>query len=179
VPAGPVTPPVPAAGNAGTGTGPGTGPGTGSNPGPGPGTPNGQGGSGTPGGGPATTNPPPASGTHRYRNAGNGKCITQVYGSSDHGDCADPTARWTVQSRGDGSFKLVNQQTGGCLYANMLGQAVFVGDCGQDLARTWRTGSGGTLRNDYSGGCLDLGMSAGLVTNSCTGSASQRWSSPS
>lgn len=88
---------------------------------------------------------PPASGTYRFRNGNNSRCITQVFGSSDHGDCADASARWTVQGSADGSFKLVNQQSGGCLYANMLGQAVFVGDCGQGTARLWRTGSGGSL----------------------------------
>ncbi|MFF5703693.1 protein kinase [Streptomyces sp. NPDC012794] len=170
----PGAPPAPPAGNGGTGTG--AGPGTGTGPGPTAGTPDNPGGSGTPGGGGSSTAaPPPASGTRHYRNGNNGKCVTQVYGSSDYGDCSDPTARWTVRSQGDGSFKLVNQQTGGCLYGNMLGQAVFVGDCAQDTARTWRTGSGGTLRNVYNGGCLDLGLSSGLVANTCNGNASQRW----
>jgi hypothetical protein len=81
-----------------------------------------------------------------------------------------------LKSRSDGSFKLVNQQTGQCLYSNGLGQAVFVGDCAQGTGRLWRTGSGGTLRSDYGGGCLDLGMSSGLVTKTCAGEASQRWS---
>ncbi|OEJ30574.1 protein kinase domain-containing protein [Streptomyces subrutilus] len=177
----------PAAGAGGTGTAAGPGPGTGSGNGGtqtgsgGPGSPAGAGGTGSsprPSGGGTTTAPsappPPDSGTYRYRNGNNGKCVTQVYGSSDHGDCADSTARWTVQSRSDGSFKLVNKQTGGCLYANMLGQAVFVGDCAGGSV-LWRTGSDGSLRNTYNGGCLDLGMSAGLVTNTCGGQASQRW----
>ncbi|WP_330261094.1 serine/threonine-protein kinase [Streptomyces sp. NBC_00539] len=180
------------AGGIQTGAAGGTAPGAGSGPvpgsGPGPGTGTGrQNGSGTPGGGsgtpggssgttsPAAPQPAPASGTHRYRNGDNGRCITQVYGSSDSGDCSDPTARWTVKSRSDGSFKLVNQQTGGCLYSNGLGQAVFVGDCAQDTTRLWRTGPGGSLRSDYGGGCLDLAMSSGLVTSSCAGEASQRW----
>ncbi|QES58499.1 serine/threonine protein kinase [Streptomyces venezuelae] len=186
-----------AAGGAG-GTGPGSGTGTGALPGggaqPGPGSagnsgdPAAAGGSGSSrasGGGTSTapTTPappaPPASGTYRFRNGNDGRCITQVFGASDHGDCADASARWTVQSRPDGSFKLVNQQGGGCLYANMLGQAVFVGDCSQGTARLWRTGSNGSLRNDFSGGCLDLGMSSGLVTNTCGGQASQRWTKQS
>ncbi|MEU9145982.1 protein kinase [Streptomyces sp. NPDC048349] len=179
--------PVNAAGGAGTGAGSGTGTGTGSGssgtqPGPG-----GSGGAAS-GGGAAPSRPPgggtstapsapapPDSGTYRYRNGNNGRCITQVYGSSDHGDCGDATARWTVQSRSDGSFKLVNKQSGGCLYSNGLGQAVFVGDCAQDIGRLWRTGSGGSLRSEYGGGCLDLGMSSGLVTKTCGGEASQRW----
>jgi hypothetical protein len=80
-----------------------------------------------------------------------------------------------VRTTSDGSFKLVNQQTGQCLYSNWVGQAVFVGDCAQDAGRLWRTGSDGSLRSDYGGGCLDLGMSSGLVTKTCAGEASQRW----
>ncbi|CAM5651997.1 Serine/threonine-protein kinase PknD [Streptomyces avidinii] len=119
--------------------------------------------------------PAPDSGTYRYRNGGNGKCMTQVFGSSDFGDCSDASARWTVRSRSDGSFKLVNQKSGSCLYSNGLGQAVFVGECSDDATRVWRTGSGGTLRSDYGGGCLDLGMANGLHTKTCGGEASQRW----
>ncbi|MFE1900791.1 ricin-type beta-trefoil lectin domain protein [Streptomyces yangpuensis] len=124
---------------------------------------------------PAQPPPVPASGTHRYRNGNNGKCITQVFGASDFGDCADGSARWTVRSTPDGGFKLVNQQSASCLYSNGLGQAVFVGDCAQDIGRVWRTGPGGSLRSDLGGGCLDLGMSSGLVTKTCGGEASQRW----
>ncbi|WP_328793153.1 MULTISPECIES: serine/threonine-protein kinase [unclassified Streptomyces] len=177
-----------AGGAGGTGPGPGALPGGGPQPGSGSagnsGNPANAAGSGStrPAGGGTSTAPttppppaPPASGTYRFRNGNNSKCITQVFGASDYGDCAQASARWTVQSRPDGSFKLVNQQGGGCLYANMLGQAVFVGDCSQDTARLWRTGSGGSLRNDFSGGCLDLGMSSGLVTKTCGGEASQRW----
>ncbi|MDJ0381404.1 serine/threonine protein kinase [Streptomyces sp. G-G2] len=166
------------------------GPGGGSNPAGG--TPNGAvGGSANggnaggatspqPPGGGASTAPVPApkpadSGTYRFRNGNNSRCVTQVFGAADFGDCADSTARWTVRSRTDGSYKLVNQETGQCLYSNGLGQAVFVGDCSQDGGRLWRTGSGGSLRSDYGGGCLDLGMSSGLNTSSCDGDASQRW----
>ncbi|MFJ6482342.1 ricin-type beta-trefoil lectin domain protein [Streptomyces sp. NPDC091682] len=183
------------AGGPGSGTGPGPLPGGGTQPGSSsagnsdnpangggsgsmrPGGTGGAGGSGGTSTAPTTPPPPapPASGTYRFRNGNNSQCITQVFGASDSGDCADASARWTVQSSPDGSFKLVNQQGGGCLYANMLGQAVFVGDCSQGTARLWRTGSGGSLRNDFSGGCLDLGMSSGLVTKTCGGEASQRW----
>ncbi|MFE6083699.1 protein kinase [Streptomyces virginiae] len=198
--AGTGTPPAGAVGGVGgaapgTGTGPGSGSGSGSGgaqPGSGgagnsgsAGNPANAGGSGStrPSNGGTSTAPttaappaPPASGTYRFRNGDNSKCITQIFGASDYGDCADASARWTVQSRPDGSFKLVNQRGGGCLYANMLGQAVYVGDCSTNgTTQLWRTGSGGSLRNDFSGGCLDLGMSGGLVTNTCGGEASQRW----
>ncbi|MFJ9074710.1 protein kinase [Streptomyces sp. NPDC102278] len=181
----------------GAGTGPGTGPGPVPGPGPGGGAQNGAGGSVNgaggsanggnpggadgprpPGGGSSTAPVPPKtpdSGTYRYRNGNKGECITQVFGASDHGDCSDSSARWTVRSASNGSFKLVNQQSGQCLYSNGLGQAVFVGDCAQDIGRLWRTGSGGSLRSDYGGGCLDLGMSSGLITSTCGGDASQRW----
>ncbi|MFJ3727228.1 protein kinase [Streptomyces sp. NPDC090045] len=180
----------PNAAAAGTGQGPGPGPGPGGGAQTGPGGSGGSAGSGNaanaggagstrPSGGGSSTAPttpaPPASGTYRYRNGNNSKCITQVFGSSDHGECSDGSARWTVQGRPDGSFKLVNQQSGGCLYSNGLGQAVFVGDCAQDIGRIWRTGANGSLRSDLGGGCLDLGMASGLVTKSCGGEASQRW----
>ncbi|WP_349637077.1 RICIN domain-containing protein [Streptomyces sp. RerS4] len=74
-----------------------------------------------------------------------------------------------------GGFQLKNQQSGGCLYSNGLGHAVFVGDCAQGSSRVWRWGSDGSLRSDYGGGCLDLPMAGGLVTATCAGEASQRW----
>ncbi|WKV70188.1 protein kinase [Streptomyces sp. PCS3-D2] len=178
--------PVPAAG--GTGDGPGTVPAGGAQPGSGGsgGLANagGSGGGSRPSAGSTPTaaatapaQPPsgPDTGTYRYRNGNNSTCITQVFGASDFGDCANGSARWTVRSRSDGSFTLVNQQSGGCLYSNGLGQAVFVGDCAQDIGRVWRTGANGSLRSDLGGGCLDLGMSSGLVTRTCGGEASQRW----
>ncbi|THA86955.1 serine/threonine protein kinase [Streptomyces sp. A0592] len=184
--------PVTAAGGTGPGAGPEAVPGGGAQPGPGgsgsSANAGGNGGGSRPSAGGTSTAPtaapaqPPSlpdSGTYRYRNGNNGKCITQVFGASDFGDCGNGSARWTVQSRSDGSFKLVNQQSGSCLYSNGLGQAVFVGDCAQDIGRVWRTGSGGSLRSDLGGGCLDLGMSSGLVTRTCGGEASQRWTKQS
>ncbi|MEV7585994.1 protein kinase [Streptomyces erythrochromogenes] len=187
-------PPVTAAGGTGSGTGAGPGaaagggglPGSGGSAGPanaggsgGGSRPSAGGTSAAPTTAPAQPAPLPDTGTHRYRNGNNGTCITQVFGASDSGDCGDGTARWTVRSRSDGSFKLVNQQSGSCLYSNGLGQAVFVGDCAQDIGRVWRTGPGGSLRSDLGGGCLDLGMSSGLVTRACGGEASQRWTKQS
>ncbi|MGW0855459.1 protein kinase domain-containing protein [Streptomyces sp. NPDC002690] len=128
--------------------------------------------SGTSGGGATTA---PASGTYRYRNGGDGTCVTQVFGAASHQDCGSASARWTVLSRPDGSFKLVNEQSGQCLYSNGTGQAVFVGSCAQDIGRLWRTGSGGTLVSTYDGGCLDLPFGTGLSTAACDGDASQRW----
>lgn len=181
----PGTAATPPAAAGGSGTGPGAGGNAGGQSGPG-GSGNGgnAGGAGTsrPPGGGASTAPevPPAppqapSGTGRYRNGNDGSCVTQVFGASNAGDCSDPTARWTVRGRGDGSFKLANQQTGQCLYSNGLNQAVFVGDCAQDIGRVWRPGADGSLRADLGGGCLDLGMTSGLVTSTCAGHASQRW----
>ncbi|MER5732191.1 protein kinase [Streptomyces sp. NPDC002138] len=149
------------------GAGAGPAPGTASTPAGGAGgAANGQGG--------GASSAPPAAGTYRFKNGNDGSCITQVYGSSDSGECSDASAKWTVRSTSDGGFQLVNRQSGGCLYSNGLNQAVFVGDCGQGAAR-WRTGSGGSLRAEYGGGCLDLGMAGGLNTSTCAGTAAQRW----
>ncbi|MER5870595.1 protein kinase [Streptomyces sp. NPDC002044] len=188
--AGPGTAQPPAAGAAGgAGTSAGAGNGGGGNGAGNSGTPGVPPGGGNPppasapapkptgGGVKPTTAPPPASGTHSYRNGNNGRCITQVFGSSDHGSCSDSTARWTVKGASGGAFKLANAQTGQCLYSNGLNQAVFVGDCAQDIGRLWRSGAGGTLVSGLGGGCLDLGMSSGLVTANCGGQASQRWTS--
>ncbi|MER6996955.1 protein kinase [Streptomyces sp. NPDC000410] len=163
----------------GSGTSGSSGSSGGSSSSGGSGTSGSSGGSASTGGGGSTPAPPPppppTSGTYRYSNGDDGSCITQVYGSSSHGSCSDSTARWTMQSRSDGSFKLVNKQTGACLQSNGTGQAVFVSDCAQDAGRLWRTGSGGSLRSEYDGGCLDLGITSGLVTAPCAGEASQRW----
>ncbi|WP_442813546.1 serine/threonine-protein kinase [Streptomyces sp. NBC_01754] len=128
--------------------------------------------SGSGGGSPA----PPAPATPRYGNGSTGDCLIVVYGAADHGSCSDPTARWTVRGRSDGSFTLVSAKTGQCLYANFIGQAVFAGDCSAfGTSRLWRTGSGGSLHSEFSDGCLDLNMAGGLVTKPCSGAASQRW----
>ncbi|MFE6037806.1 protein kinase [Streptomyces sp. NPDC056452] len=130
-------------------------------------------GSATGGGDPA---PPPSSGAFRLKNADNGSCLIQVYGSADDGNCTDPSASWTTVSAENNSLKVVNKQSGACLVANMLGQAVFVGDCTQGTARLWRWGSGGTLKSVPNGGCLDLAYGGGVSTATCaSGKASQNW----
>ncbi|MFF3833334.1 protein kinase [Streptomyces sp. NPDC002458] len=131
----------------------------------------GSGASGGTGSGGATT----PSGTHRYRNGDNNKCLITVYGSTDDGDCADPSATWTVRAVSGGSFELVNKKGGQCLSANMLGQAVFVGACDQAAARRWRAGPGGSIVSVSNGGCLDLAFGGGIAANTCAGEASQRW----
>ncbi|WP_406145787.1 protein kinase domain-containing protein [Streptomyces sp. NBC_01012] len=115
------------------------------------------------------------SGTHRYRNGNNNKCLIAVYGSSDAGDCSDPSATWTVRTVSGGSFELVNKQTGRCLSANMIGQAVFTEACDEAGARRWRAGSKGSIVSVSNGGCLDLGLGSGIAANTCGGEASQRW----
>lgn len=129
--------------------------------------------SGTGGGEPA---PPPSSSTFRLKNADNGSCLIQVYGAADQGSCTDSSASWTTVSAENNSFKVVNKQSRDCLVANMLGQAVFVGDCTRGTARLWRWGSGGTLKSVPNGGCLDLAYGGGVSTATCaSGKASQSW----
>ncbi|MFD9499402.1 protein kinase [Streptomyces sp. NPDC060035] len=162
---------------AGGGDGPG---GSGSSGNSGSSSPGGGGSSGsgtsvssTGGGAPVT---PPSSGAFRLKNADNGSCLIQVYGAADDGNCTDPSASWTTVSAENNSFKVVNEQSRACLVANMLGQAVFVGDCTQGAARLWRWGSGGTLKSVPNGGCLDLAYGGGVATTTCaSGKASQNW----
>ncbi|MET9734914.1 ricin-type beta-trefoil lectin domain protein [Streptomyces sp. NPDC006458] len=95
----------------------------------------------------------------------------QTYGAASHGGCSGSATYWTAQSV-SGGFRLVNQQSGGCLSANMLGQAVFVNTCDGSTSQIWRNGSDGSL-----GGCLDLALTmAGVDATTCAGEASQRWS---
>lgn len=134
------------------------------------------GGSATSGGENPPAAPPPASGTRQYRNGENDLCVSQTYAAAGFKSCADSTTRWTVRSGSGGSFKLVNQQSGNCLYSNGMGQGVFVGSCStQNSSRLWSTGSGGSLRADHGGGCLDLSAGSALKTDTCNGQASQRW----
>ncbi|MGA4850364.1 RICIN domain-containing protein [Streptomyces sp. G5(2025)] len=119
----------------------------------------------------------PTSGPFRLKNADNDACLTQVYGAADDGACGDPSATWKTVSAENNSFKVVNKQSGSCLVANMLGQAVFVGDCTQGSARLWRWGANGTLKSTSNGGCLDLSYGGGVSATTCqSGKASQQWS---
>lgn len=119
----------------------------------------------------------PTTGPFRLKNTDNGACLTQVYGAADHGSCGDPSANWKTVSAENNSFKVVNKQSGRCLVANMLGQAVFVGDCTQGAARLWRWGPSGTLKSTSNGGCLDLAYGGGVAAATCqSGKASQQWS---
>ncbi|MER6385117.1 protein kinase [Streptomyces sp. NPDC001250] len=119
----------------------------------------------------------PGSGAFRLKNGENGKCLTQVYGSTGLGSCSDSTARWTFRGAAGGSVKVVNVSTGSCLSANGNGQAVFVGDCSQGGSNLrWSTGSGDSLRTVYDGGCLDLAFGGGVAEASCqSGASSQSW----
>ncbi|MFF3504983.1 protein kinase [Streptomyces sp. NPDC003247] len=127
--------------------------------------------------GPATS-PAPAttgsgSGSFRYRNGDSGGCLVEVFGDADDEDCADPGAVWTLRSAPDGTFKLVNRQSGQCLHSYGLGLDVSVGGCAQDIGRRWRTGPGGSLRSEH--GCLDLDPLGGLLTTTCSDEPSQHW----
>ncbi|OLZ65066.1 serine/threonine protein kinase [Streptomyces sp. IMTB 2501] len=165
-------------GTAGTGgNSAGGGPGSGSDGSGGSGTSGGASGSGGGSGGSSGGGSGPGSGTFRLKNGENGKCLTQVYGSTGLGSCSDSTARWTFRSAAGGSVKVVNVSTGSCLSSNGNGQAVFVGDCSQSGSNLrWATGSGDSLRTVYDGGCLDLAFGGGVAEASCqSGASSQSW----
>ncbi|ANP48752.1 hypothetical protein J2Z21_007092 [Streptomyces griseochromogenes] len=170
----------PAGGSSGTGGDPGSGSGgSGGSTGSSGGSSGGSASGGSPGGSSSggTSTAGPGSGTFRLKNGENGKCLTQVYGSTGLGDCSDPTAHWTFRSAAGGSVKVVNVSTGACLSANGNNQAVFVGDCSQGSSGLrWRTGSGNSLRTVYDGGCLDLAFGGGVAEATCqSGAASQSW----
>ncbi|MEV8595034.1 serine/threonine protein kinase [Streptomyces sp. NPDC052012] len=164
-------------GDSGSGDGSGGGGGEGAGDSGGPTTSGGSsgagGGDGTGGSG-STAPDTPAPGTAQYRNGDTGECLTALYGAAQHGACSGAAASWTVRSAADGTFQLVNKNSGQCLYANMLGQAVFVGSCTYASSH-WRAASGGALKSASNGGCLDLGMNSGVITSTCAGEASQRW----
>ncbi|MEV0320766.1 protein kinase [Streptomyces sp. NPDC050658] len=127
---------------------------------------------------PASDPPPqaPSTGTFRLKNADTGVCLTQTYGAADNGTCSEASAVWKTVSAENNSFKVVNKESGACLVANMLGQAVFVGDCTQGSSRLWRWGGGNTLKSTSNGGCLDLAYGGGIATATCaSGKASQQW----
>ncbi|MGW0769755.1 serine/threonine-protein kinase [Streptomyces sp. NPDC002676] len=129
------------------------------------------------GGSGETSTTSPGSGSFRLKNGENGKCLTQIYGSTGLGSCSDSTARWTFRSAAGGSVKVVNVSTGSCLSANGNNQAVFVGDCSQGGSNLrWTTGSGNSLRTVYDGGCLDLAFGGGTAEATCqSGASSQSW----
>lgn len=118
----------------------------------------------------------PASGDFGLKNGEDGKCLIQVFNSTDTGSCTGTAAHWTFRSGADGAVKVVNE-SGSCLSANMKGQAVFTADCASGgTALLWRSGSGGTLVSVFNGGCLDLAFGSGVATQTCaSGTASQRW----
>ncbi|MFF8949946.1 protein kinase [Streptomyces sp. NPDC014940] len=118
----------------------------------------------------------PSQGAFRLKNGENGKCLVQVYGATDVGACSGSGAYWTFRSAGNGTVKVVNR-SGACLRANFVGQTVVTGDCASggspDL---WRTGSGGTLKSEFNGACLDLAFGGGVASRPCqSGTASQSW----
>ncbi|QHA09816.1 hypothetical protein GQF42_25380 [Streptomyces broussonetiae] len=161
-----------ATGSGGSGSGPGGSSSSGGSPG-GSGGSGGSSGSGGPGGGSGGS----GSGSFHLQNGENGKCLTQVYGSTGLGSCSAPTARWTFRSAAGGGVKVVNVSTGACLSANGNGQAVFVGDCAQGGSNLrWTAGSGGFLRTVFDGGCLDLAFGGGVAEANCaSGASSQSW----
>ncbi|MEU6505250.1 serine/threonine protein kinase [Streptomyces sp. NPDC046942] len=135
------------------------------------------GGSGSSGGTGGSTGGSGGTGSFHLQNTENGKCLTQVYGSTGLGSCTDSTARWTFRSAAGGSVKVVNVSTGACLSANGTNQAVFVGDCSQGGSNLrWTTGSGNHLATVMDGGCLDLAFGGGVNEQTCqSGASSQSW----
>ncbi|MFJ8860663.1 protein kinase [Streptomyces sp. NPDC102451] len=166
--------PAPGAGDKGDGAGGSDGSGgSGSSGGAGAGGSSASGGSASSGGAGSGGGTAP-SGAHRYRNAENGKCLAAPYnGYPATGNCDGSGATWTARPVSGGSFELVQESGRSCLSAGAGG--VLLLSCNQTESRLWRSGAGGTLVSVGTGGCLGVGNGGGLLADSCSGAASQRW----
>lgn len=112
------------------------------------------------------------------KNGENGKCVTHGAGSSPHdGACSGTSATWSFRTVSGGTFRIVNGRDGDCMDANTLGHQVLSFACGSGTDHQWQSGANGSIRSVRTGGCLDLSGLSGtnVVTETCDGSASQRW----
>lgn len=120
----------------------------------------------------------PAPSAFMLKNAENGKCVTYGAGNSPHdGACSGTAATWSFRTVSGGVFRIVNGREGDCMDANTLGHQVMSFSCGGGTDHQWRSGADGSIRSVRTGGCLDLSGLSGtnVVTETCDGSASQRW----
>ncbi|MDX3348995.1 protein kinase [Streptomyces sp. ME02-6979A] len=168
-------------GGAGAGSGAGSGDGSGSDSGSGSGSgadsasgaDSGSGsGSGSGDGGAS------GSGVFTLKNAKNGRCLTTAHADAPYdGDCTGDAATWTFRSRPDGTVWIINGLSGRCIYTAAIGHPVFSFPCGRTTGQEWRVGSGGTLRNAATGGCVTVSAMSGtgVRNEACDQSAAQRW----
>ncbi|MEK8170723.1 RICIN domain-containing protein [Streptomyces sp. M19] len=93
------------------------------------------------------------------------------------GACSGDGATWSYKSLSGGEFRIVNKRTKGCLYVTTIGHPVFSFTCGSNSGQEWRSGSGGTIKNATTNGCLTVSALSvnNPTTEACDGSAAQRW----
>ena len=117
-------------------------------------------------------------GYFRLLNAGYGQCLDGGGGNSfgvGFGSCTDAPARlWTYKGHSDGTFEVVNEQTGQCMSMDM-GGTPSMSDCTGGTAQAWRNGSDSTLQNMYNSTCLgEIGGRPSMETCG-TGDARLQW----
>ncbi|MET7323696.1 protein kinase [Streptomyces sp. NPDC005549] len=118
------------------------------------------------------------SGVFMLKNAKNGRCMTTAVADAPYdGDCTGDAATWTFRSRPDGTVWIVNGLSGQCIYTAAIGHPVFSFPCGRTTGQEWRVGSGGTLKNAATGGCVTVSAMSGtgVRNEACDQSAAQRW----
>ncbi|MDU0255448.1 protein kinase [Streptomyces sp. PU10] len=118
------------------------------------------------------------SGVFMLKNAKNGRCMTTAHSDAPYdGDCTGDAATWTFRSRPDGTVWIINGLSGQCIYTSAIGHPVFSFPCGRTTGQEWRVGSGGTLQNVATGGCVTVSAMSGtgVRNEACDRSAAQRW----
>ncbi|MCV2464617.1 protein kinase [Streptomyces sp. ICN988] len=182
------SPGVADAGGAGAGSGSGSGSGssddggagTGSSDGSGSGSGSGSHGSDSDSGSGSGSGDGDASGSGVFmlKNAKNGRCMTTAHSDAPYdGDCTGDAATWTFRSRPGGTVWIINGLSGQCIYTAAIGHPVFSFPCGRTTGQEWRVGSGGTLQNVATGGCVTVSAMSGtgVRNEACDQSAAQRW----
>ncbi|WP_233645968.1 serine/threonine-protein kinase [Streptomyces sp. BSE6.1] len=178
------SPGVADAGGAGAGSGSGSGSsddggaGAGSGDGSGSGSGSGSDGSDSGSGSDSGDGDTSGSGVFMLKNAKNGRCMTTAHSDAPYdGDCTGDAATWTFRSRPDGTVWIINGLSGQCIYTAAIGHPVFSFPCGRTTGQEWRVGTGGTLQNVATGGCVTVSAMSGtgVRNEACDQSAAQRW----
>ncbi|MGD0244289.1 MAG: RICIN domain-containing protein [Streptosporangiaceae bacterium] len=136
-----------------------------------------------------------STGYHVFSNDDSGKCLNQDYNSGvPHPDvlawaCVhSPNELWDVIPNGDGSFRLANELSGGCL--TQTGADATVDPCNGSAGQAWYHVSADGLPGYYflnqaTGDCLNQDWNGGvqhqdvLVWSPCDFTPNERWTESS
>jgi Ricin-type beta-trefoil lectin domain len=135
-----------------------------------------------------------STGYHVFSNDDSGKCLNQDYNGGPHPDvlayaCVhSPNELWNVIPSGDGSFRLANELSGGCL--TQTGAGATVHPCDGSAGQAWYHASvdglpGYYFLNQATGACLNQDWNSGvqhqdvLVWSPCDFTPNERWTESS